>query len=132
MTKELFLQDLTAKERAVYELYARGYEDSTHAANEQSTRTFYQEPPILSKEDLELLKSFRRMGNRLICSVPNEDLVKWGKETHPWHFRHYTTTEIHDKLAQSGWMVAGIYGAPNGKSPLEKNYIGKNIILDCV
>jgi 2-polyprenyl-3-methyl-5-hydroxy-6-metoxy-1,4-benzoquinol methylase len=84
------------------------------------------------QDDAYLLKKFRSKSSRLICSVPNQDLVPWGKETHPWHFRHYTLDEIEYKLKMAGWMVADVYGAKNGKSPIEKDLVGKNIILDCV
>lgn len=83
------------------------------------------------EDDAGLLKNFRQIGSRLICSVPNEEKVKWGKETHPWHFRHYTIEEIKHKLLMSGWVVNAIYGAENGNSPLKKGYLGKNIVLDC-
>ena len=84
------------------------------------------------QDDRQLLRNFRKIGDRLICSVPNEELVPWSKETHPWHFRHYTLHEIQKILAECGWQINRLFGAPNGKSPIEENLLGKNIILECV
>ena len=82
-------------------------------------------------EDLRLLQNLRKMGKRLICSVPNEDRVKWSKETHPWHFRHYTLEEITRVLEEAGWVLNAFYGAAPGMVTLNAGYLGSSIIMDC-
>jgi len=61
-------------------------------------------------EDPEpVLKKFREVSDTLIASVPNQDVVPFSKETHPFHFRHYTPDEFEKLLERCGYEITGWY-----------------------
>jgi len=55
------------------------------------------------EEDELILSKFSELGDYLFVSVPNEEVVPFSKETHPFHFRHYTPDEFEALLEKTGW-----------------------------
>jgi SAM-dependent methyltransferase len=45
-----------------------------------------------------LIKRYASSAHTLVGSVPNEDIVPFDKDTHPFHFRHYTKDEFDELL----------------------------------
>lgn len=59
-----------------------------------------------------VIKTFRKMlktGGKLICSVPNQNVVPFTKETHPFHVRHFTPEQITEDLKQNSFGKIEIY-----------------------
>ena len=56
------------------------------------------------QEDEILLSKFSRTAPYLIVSVPNEEVVPYTKETHPFHFKHYSPAEFEALLEKTGWI----------------------------
>lgn len=56
------------------------------------------------KEPEKLLRNLSSKAHMLIASVPNENVVPFSKETHPFHERHYTPEEFDELLKASGWI----------------------------
>lgn len=54
-------------------------------------------------DDDTLLKMYAETAPFLVGSVPNQDIVPFHKEQHPFHFRHYTKKEFTDLLAANGY-----------------------------
>ena len=48
--------------------------------------------------------SLKKNGN-LICSVPNELVTPFDKRTYPYHFRHYTQSEMKALLKECGFCL---------------------------
>ena len=74
-----------------------------------------------------LLQKFLEVGNTMICSVPNEDVVPYEHANHPFHFRHYTVEKFEELLNDCGWRVTewftqyskqegDVYEADDGKT----------------
>jgi 2-polyprenyl-3-methyl-5-hydroxy-6-metoxy-1,4-benzoquinol methylase len=60
------------------------------------------------KEDIDLLQTITnsmRNDGILIISVPNENLNSITKNPHPFHFRHYTHSQMLDLLKQSFELI---------------------------
>lgn len=53
----------------------------------------------------EALCLFREKSNNLILSVPNQDVLPFSKETHPFHVRHFTYQELSDMMNDAGWII---------------------------
>ena len=61
----------------------------------------------LAKPELFLesvLDSLKPKG-RLICSVPNQTLNPYDKKKYPYHFRHYTHSEMKVLLQECGFSL---------------------------
>jgi len=56
------------------------------------------------EDDEGWLKRLREKCGLLIATVPNQDVVPFHKEGHPYHFRHYTKDEFTDLLQRCGWV----------------------------
>jgi 2-polyprenyl-3-methyl-5-hydroxy-6-metoxy-1,4-benzoquinol methylase len=54
---------------------------------------------------LALQHSLKKNGN-LICSVPNELFTPFDKRIYPYHFRHYTHSEMKTLLNECGFFLA--------------------------
>lgn len=55
------------------------------------------------QEDELLLSKFTQIAPYLICSVPNEEILPYTRETFPFHFKHYTPGEFEQLLVNTGW-----------------------------
>lgn len=52
-----------------------------------------------------LLRQLYRASHNLIASVPNESVIPFTPESHPFHVRHYTKGEFEALLNECGWHV---------------------------
>lgn len=52
-----------------------------------------------------LIQRYADTAKFLIASVPNEDIVKFHKDKHPFHFRHYTRGEFSELLSDHGYVI---------------------------
>ena len=68
---------------------------------------------------------------RLLCSVPNQDVLPFDRKRHDYHHRHYTRTEFEELLAACGWRVTGWYGQEGKASPVLPNVEGMTLIAMC-
>lgn len=73
---------------------------------------------------------------RLICSVPNEDLLPFraedfAGETYP-HQRHYTPVQFHDLLNACGWDVTGWHCQKTKDGPIEPGTDGLYLTYECI
>lgn len=96
---------------------------------------------IISFETIEhvpnhelVIKSFRKMlktGGKLICSVPNQNVVPFTRETHPFHVRHFTPEQITEDLKQNSFgKIEVYYQYVNEDFNIERNNIeGEDIII---
>lgn len=81
-----------------------------------------------------VIKTFRKMlktGGKLICSVPNQNVVPFTKETHPFHVRHFTPEQITEDLKQNSFSKIEVYYQyVNEDFNIERNNIeGEDIII---
>jgi len=67
---------------------------------------------IVSIETIEHVVDAHGLINRyagatdfLVASVPNEDVVKFHKDKHPFHFRHYTRGQFSELLSDHGFKI---------------------------
>lgn len=82
-------------------------------------------------EDPEpFLKALRLSAQRLIASVPNEDVMPFG-EGFDFHYRHYTRDEFESLLADCGWRVVEWHGQEDDQSDVEQNVEGRTLIAVC-
>lgn len=56
-----------------------------------------------------LLKTFAQASGQLIMSVPNQENRPYTKKQFPYHYRHFTPTEIEDFLYNAGWKKQAFY-----------------------
>lgn len=82
------------------------------------------DPPII-------LKQFRDVSEKLICSVPNEEKLPFTAKRFPFHRRHYTKQEFNDLLEEAGWKVAAWYGQVNAHSRVEPDVNGRTLVAVC-
>lgn len=52
-----------------------------------------------------LVRAFQSKAPVLIGSVPNQDVVPFDKKTHPFHYRHFTKTQLEQLLNGAGYRV---------------------------
>jgi len=81
-----------------------------------------------------LLLALRQASPRLICSVPNEDVMPWMREdgaTTAFHFRHYTKHEFAELLRECGWCVTEWWGQAGPESEVERDMPGRTLIAVC-
>ena len=81
---------------------------------------------------LQVLKDFRAVSDKLICSVPNQDKLPFTKERFPFHHRHYTKIEFNDLLVAAGWRVIEWHGQAGAFSKVESNVNGRTLVAVCV
>lgn len=88
-----------------------GNADSWKAA---TSAVFGNDPldAIVSIETIEhvndasaLIQRYADSADFLVASVPNEDIVKFHKDKHPFHFRHYTRGEFSELLSDHGYVI---------------------------
>lgn len=66
----------------------------------------------------------------LICSVPNEKLTPFDKNTYPYHFRHYTLPEIKTLLKECGFCMTETFCQKDLSNPeISKDADGSSLIL---
>ncbi len=72
-----------------------------------------------------------KTGGKLICSVPNQNVVPFTKETHPFHVRHFTPEQITEDLKQNSFSKIEVYYQyVNEDFNIERNNIeGEDIII---
>lgn len=73
--------------------------------------------------------------NRIFASVPNDDVLKYNSELHPFHHRHYTKKQFDSLLLECGWRVVGWYGQTDPESdvkPWDDNERYRTIVVDAV
>lgn len=73
---------------------------------------------------------------RLICSVPNQDVVPFDPARQKFHKRHYTPAEFVALLALAGWRVVARFGQLNKESnvvPLDSipGELAMTLIFEC-
>lgn len=56
-------------------------------------------------DPINILRKFTDLSDKLICSVPNEDVVPHEHNKFPFHFRHYTAEDFTQLLEDSGWRI---------------------------
>ena len=56
-----------------------------------------------------LLMACANNGNMLYVSSPNETANPFSKDKFPFHYRHYTQSELSELLVSSGWNVTDWY-----------------------
>ena len=78
-----------------------------------------------------LLKALRARCNRLLVSVPNEDVFPW-VPAYAHHYRHYTVVQLRLLLAETGWEIKEFWGQEGDESEVEKDCEGRTVIADCV
>jgi len=57
------------------------------------------------KDDIGLLERYAASTDFLLATVPNQDVVPFVQEEHPFHCRHYTKDEFEDLLNRAGFEV---------------------------
>lgn len=81
------------------------------------------------KEPSLLLRSLK--SERLLVSVPNQDVMPWDANRHSYHFRHYTKIQLNDMLTDCGWKVVSWYGQVGKCSRVERNVSGMTLVALC-
>ena len=86
------------------------------------------------KDPLAMLKQFRDISEKLVCSVPNELAMPFSKERFPFHHRHYTKNQFNELLAAAGWRVIEWRSQANAFSKVEPESIteGRTLVAVCV
>lgn len=69
---------------------------------------------------------------KLICSVPNQDVMPFAPQRHSYHHRHYTEDEFGALLAGTGWRVTGWFTQAGKLSPVLPGVDGMTLITECV
>lgn len=64
------------------------------------------------------LEDFRKVAPVLFGSVPNQTVVPFDRERHPYHVRHYTRAEIEAAVVGAGWNLRFV-GGQKGKRGLD-------------
>ena len=57
------------------------------------------------EDDRDLIRRYSLTSNFLVGSVPNQKWVPFDKNSHPFHFRHYTKPEFIKLLGDFGYQV---------------------------
>ena len=52
-----------------------------------------------------LIERYAQTADFLVASVPNEDVVPFQKDRHPFHFRHYTRGQFSELLIDQGYII---------------------------
>lgn len=84
------------------------------------------------EDPLPILKTFNLMAPYLIASVPNQAVVPFSKETHPFHHRHYTVAEFQQLLESAGYCSL-IWYTQHDKEPgkVVEGVDGRTLIAIC-
>jgi hypothetical protein len=80
-------------------------------------------------DPLPMLRELRGMADRLIASVPNENVFPWNKTK--FHFRHYTPEQFEELLADAGWHVDEWMMQAGAHSDVEEGVDGRTVIAVC-
>lgn len=73
---------------------------------------------------------FAALAPVMFCSVPNQLVVPYTPETHPFHLRHYTPDEFRDLLAV--WVIADPCSqADKWKGDIAPGWDGRTLIATC-
>lgn len=82
----------------------------------------------------EIVGLFSQLADRLLCSVPNEEVVPFEQTRPLGHLRHYTPGEFRTLLRGwdlEGWQTAQMEYHQNGKhDPVEKGFGGRTLIAE--
>lgn len=57
------------------------------------------------EDHYSLMDVFKGFADVLICSVPNQEVVPFTNETHPFHYRHYTPKEFLGLVKSAGYHI---------------------------
>lgn len=82
------------------------------------------------EDPLPLLKSLRQCADRLLTSVPNEDVFPY-RDGILYHHRHYTKDEFAALLREAGWKVMLWFGQEGPESEVEPAVNGRTLIAMC-
>jgi len=52
-------------------------------------------------------------GGLLICSTPNQNELPYNQQEYPFHFRHYTPSELQTLTSQLGFQLMHVYAQPS-------------------
>ena len=69
--------------------------------------------------------------DRLLASVPNEEVWPHEPRLYPVHQRHYTRDDFEDLLRSCGWDNIEWFGQRDGHSPVEPEMHGRTLVVDC-
>lgn len=69
---------------------------------------------------------------RLVVSVPNQNVIPFVKKRFPFHYRHYTLSEITGLLDECGWTVTDWFGQRDKFSMVWPQLDGRTIVVDAV
>jgi predicted SAM-dependent methyltransferase/SAM-dependent methyltransferase len=71
-------------------------------------------------------------GGKLICSTPNEEVLRFSRENYPHHLRHYTPQQFEELLRDSGFEVEGRFSqADRESSEITHGWTGAFLIAVC-
>lgn len=74
-----------------------------------------------------ILRKIRGSAQRLISSVPNEDVIPFGAGF-AFHHRHYTRDQFLGLLSATGWDVCGWYGQEDHEADVDSEVNGRTLI----
>ena len=83
-------------------------------------------------DPLTMLKQFRNISEKLICSVPNEEKMPFSQERFPFHHRHYTKQEFNELLVAAGWRAIEWLGQEDAFSRVQPKVNGRTLVAVCV
>lgn len=67
------------------------------------------------EDPLSIIKTIHKSTAKyLIGSVPNQEVIPWSREQHPWHVKHFTKDEVF-KLLRKGGFETYWFGGQKGK-----------------
>jgi 2-polyprenyl-3-methyl-5-hydroxy-6-metoxy-1,4-benzoquinol methylase len=76
------------------------------------------------------LQKAAKNSKRIICSVPNQDVIPFVPKKFPFHFRHYTVDEIKDLLHNCGFDISSVKYQEHRLSKSFTNTSGRTIYLE--
>lgn len=81
-------------------------------------------------DPIPFLTAVSKITNKLLCSVPNQDVIPFEKKRFPYHHRHYTPDQIKMLLATCGFKVTKIQYQNNAFSKDFTVRPGRTIIIE--
>ncbi|MBK8191651.1 MAG: hypothetical protein IPK79_14550 [Vampirovibrionales bacterium] len=97
--KKIYYSQEELDGRCLHERYRTGYAANWAVAFELIEHLHDPKP---------LLQSLP--ADRLLISVPNENVVPYSPETAPFHQRHYTPFQLQELLTETGWKAVKTWG----------------------
>lgn len=76
------------------------------------------------------LKAASKVCNRIICSVPNQDVIPFDPKRFDFHYRHYTPVEIMDLLHECGFCVSDVKYQRTAYAEGYNRDTGRTIIIE--